>query len=202
MTPENYDKALEDYETNLEDRRAELSDLQKDVEESTEEETVEETVEETDDESDTLVSISDLVYKEALSDEEMKKLIDYEISKGSDSLYLYNIESLTDNQARMIKENSNIFESVFLPSLNRLTPNQANLLSNIKSLDLRWMKEVSNDVLKELWKWNIETLELRWLEKFTDNQAEILAKSNIKTIEIEPQVLSPKWKDILKDKLS
>jgi hypothetical protein len=89
-----------------------------------------------------------------------------------------------------------------MPSLNHLTANQANLLSNIKNLDLRWMKEISDDVLKDLWKWNIEHLTLLWLKRMPDNQAEILANSNIKQIEMESQVLSTKWLDILKNKLS
>ena len=173
----NYEKAVEAYENSLESGRENLNNLKKEI-------------------------IPDLVYKETLSDEEMKKLIDHEISKGSDSLYLYNIESLTDEQARMIKENSNKFKTLFMPSLNHLTANQANLLSNIKNLDLRWMKEISDDVLKDLWKWNIEHLTLLWLERMPDNQAEILANSNIKQIEMESQVLSTKWLDILKNKLS
>lgn len=152
----------------------------------------------------------ELRFKSELSDEEMKKVIDY-ANKEWWSWLSIRITSINKNQ---LNELSKIKKALFLNEIKSIENDELEALSNIERLWLNWLNEITPKQAEILSKWKVKKLEMLslnghtynqpgWLKSsMTDEIAKILANSqNIEELYVNPVRLTQSQKKILENKL-
>ena len=145
-----------------------------------------------------------LCFRTSLTDEEMKKVVDYANEKWWSWLSL-RIRKIEKNQ---LKELSKIKSGLRLNEVQTITNEQLKSLSNVEWLSL-WLKEIKLEQAKIITSWNVKKLELEsldwWLQpdwsikwSMTDKVARELSK--IHELHINPARLTDNQKEILKNR--
>ena len=140
-----------------------------------------------------------LCFKTSLTDEEIKKVVDYANKEWWSWLSLRIRKIENKNQ---LNELSKIRSALHLNEVHTITNEQLKSLSNVEWLAL-WLKEIKLEQAKIITSWKVKKLELEsldwwWKGSMTEDVADELAK--IDELYVNPARLTDKQKEILKNR--
>ena len=156
-------------------------------------------VEANDKETITKAEFDLLCFKTSLTDEEIKKVVDYANKEWWSWLSLRIRKIENKNQ---LNELSKIRSALHLNEVHTITNEQLKSLSNVEWLAL-WLKEIKLEQAKIITSWKVKKLELEsldwwWKGSMTEDVADELAK--IDELYVNPARLTDKQKEILKNR--
>lgn len=141
-----------------------------------------------------------LCFKTSLTDEEIKKVVDYANKEWWSWLSLRIRKIENKNQ---LNELSKIRSALHLNEVHTITNEQLKSLCNVEWLALNWLRKITLEQAKILTNWKVKKLELEWLDwwwkgSMTEDVADELAK--IDELYVNPARLTDKQKEILKNR--